>query len=112
MNKFLLPLLALSFLFVVSTAEAQTNRPQCNFRGEVVKLLLNKYKEVPTANGITSTGGMIELFKSKGGDTWTIVLSVPNGPGGKTMSCLIAAGDAWRTFEPTEYPGGEDGQES
>lgn len=89
--KFLLPLLAFSFLFVVSTADAQ--QPQCNERDNVLALLAKKYKEIPIAAGVTNTGGLVEVLTDGNGGTWTIIVTTPQG-----MSCLVAAGEGWRNM--------------
>ncbi len=91
MKKFLLPLLALSFVFVVSTAQAQ---PQCNERDDVLALLAKKYKETPIAAGVTNTGGLVEVLSDEKGGTWTIIVTTPQG-----MSCLVAAGEGWRDMQ-------------
>ena len=59
-------------------------------RAEVVKLLGDKYAEKPMALGLTETGGVIEVFASRDGATWTLVLTTPHG-----LSRLIASGEAW-----------------
>ena len=60
----------------------------------VLDLLANKYKEAPVAAGVTNTGGLVEVLSTGKGDTWTIIITTPKG-----MSCLVAAGEAWREFE-------------
>ena len=100
MNKFLLPLLAFSFLLVTSNvnAQGQQRQLQCNERSQVVSHLSNKYKELPIGAGPTTTGGMLELFNAADGD-WTIIVSMP-APNGKVWSCLVAAGEGWRKLTP------------
>ncbi len=92
--KFFIPFLALLFLFVISTAQAQT-QPQCNERENVLALLAKKYQEIPIAAGVTNTGGLVEVLQDPDGDTWTIIVTTPQG-----MSCLVAAGEGWRTMRP------------
>ncbi len=65
----------------------------CQPRDFVLEHLAKKYQEVPVAIGVTSTGGLVEVLTSANGDTWTIILSMPNG-----QSCLISTGDGWRTL--------------
>ncbi len=59
-------------------------------RDEVVGKLARDHAEQPTAMGLASNGGIIELFTSPLGATWTLVLTMPNG-----SSRLIAAGEGW-----------------
>lgn len=87
-------------LAVFSTAAAaqspsQSQGPnQCNKRDNVLTLLANKYKEAPVAVGVTNTGGLVEVLSTGDGNTWTIIVTTPQG-----MSCLVAAGEGWRAVE-------------
>lgn len=92
MKFFLLPLLALSFLFVASTNAQQ---PQCSERDDVLAALARKYQETPVAAGVTNTGGLVEVLTDRKGGTWTIIVTTPQG-----MSCLVAAGEGWRSMDP------------
>ena len=47
-------------------------------------------KEQATGMGLASTGNMVELFAGKGGTSWTIVVTLPNG-----MSCPVLDGEGW-----------------
>ena len=82
-------------LATVSTAAAAST--QCNTRDNVLDLLANKYKEAPVAAGVTNSGGLVEVLSTGKGDTWTIIITTPKG-----MSCLVAAGEAWRDFDPAK----------
>jgi hypothetical protein len=62
----------------------------CSARGEVVKHLSSEYSESPVAIGLANNGGVVEILSSKAGQSWTIILTMPNG-----VSCLIAAGENW-----------------
>ncbi len=77
-----------------TTAQAQIQAQQCDQRAKVIGHLAQKYKEAPVAIGVTSSGGIVEVLTTGDGHTWTIILSDPNG-----TSCLIAAGEGWRTLE-------------
>lgn len=82
------PILAAAFTALSSAAMAQ---PQCDRRDSVLGHLAEKYREAPVAFGVTSEGRLIEVLSTTGGDTWTIIVSTPDG-----TTCLIAAGEAWR----------------
>ena len=72
---------------MIGPATAQSaNAP----RAEVVKLLGERYAETPSALGLASNGGVIEVFAAKDGSTWTIVLTTPDG-----LSRIVATGEAW-----------------
>ncbi len=74
-------------------AAQQAGRP----RAEVVKVLGDRYAEESVGLGIAQNGGVIELFISKDGTTWTIVLTMPNG-----LSQVIAAGESWIQITPLD----------
>ena len=63
---------------------------KCHSRDAVLGHLAKNYHEQPTALGYSHNGGVVELFKAKDGKTWTIVITLPNGP-----TCLLAAGKDW-----------------
>ncbi len=59
-------------------------------RADVVEQLDAQYAEAQTAVGVTQSGGVVEVFASKDGSTWTLVLTKPDG-----TSRVIAAGETW-----------------
>ena len=75
---------------VASTVMAQ-GQPQCGERDKVLDQLAQKYQEAPVAIGVTTTGGLIEVLTAAKGETWTIIVTTPQG-----MSCMVAAGEGWR----------------
>ena len=54
----------------------------------------DKYREAPVAVGVTHNGGLIEVLSTGEGQTWSIIITSPQG-----MSCLVAAGEGWRMVE-------------
>lgn len=59
-----------------------------------------RYGEVPVSYGPSNAGGLVELLESGPDDpnpTWSIIVTAPNG-----VSCLIAAGEGWRTRKPVD----------
>lgn len=63
-----------------------------NDRKVVVEALAETYAEAPRALGITADGAVLELFTTGDGETWTIVITFPNG-----KSRIIATGEYWIT---------------
>ena len=63
----------------------------CSPRQEVLSQLASKFKETPVAVGLANNGGLLEVLTAGDGETWTIIITMPNG-----MSCLVAAGEAWQ----------------
>ncbi len=92
MRKTITLLAGLAVGLMASTAMGQVQ--QCDQRDRVLGHLARKYHEVPVAAGVTTSGSIIEVLATDDGLTWTIIVSDPNG-----TSCLIAAGEGWRTKE-------------
>lgn len=63
----------------------------CAARGEVVKMLRDRFGESPIAHGIAHTGAVAEVFLGPKG-TWSIVATAPNG-----MSCMVGSGENWQS---------------
>jgi len=59
-------------------------------RADVVEQLGAQYSETQTAIGVTDGGGVIEVFATGDGSTWTLVLTKPDG-----TSRVLAAGETW-----------------
>ncbi len=82
-------LIGAAALLPVQSASAQTLWIE---RHEIVDKLGGQYAEAPVAMGLASNGGVIELFTSADGATWTLVLTMPDG-----LSRIVAAGEGWTT---------------
>ena len=85
---------------VGALAQTQMQAQQCDLRTKVLGHLAQKYHEAPVAIGVTSTGGIVEVLTTDDGETWTIILSSPNG-----TSCLVAAGEGWRSIQFDSHAG-------
>ncbi len=59
-------------------------------RERVVKQLDDRHAETLAAIGVASNGGVIEVFTTRDGSTWTLVMTMPNG-----MSRMVASGASW-----------------
>jgi hypothetical protein len=70
---------------------------QCAPRKAMVEMLAVKYAEMPTAAAITASGALLEVYASKEGATWTILMTAPNG-----LTCLMQAGESWQRRKPAE----------
>lgn len=82
-------------------AVAQTgDAPRCMKRDEVVAALSERYKEAPAAVGVQDKNTVIEIFRSRNGESWTILQSFPDG-----VSCVVAAGTDWMSRDPVELAG-------
>ena len=65
--------------------------PVCGKRKDVVDRLSETYKEVPVGIGLAINGGFMELFAASDGATWTMIITLANGP-----TCLVATGHDWQ----------------
>ncbi|WP_282609430.1 hypothetical protein [Pelagibius sp. Alg239-R121] len=83
--------LAIATTIAATPALAQS---QCDSRDKILATLAKKYSEAPVAVGLTSKGGLVEVLSTGDGNTWTIIMSTPDG-----KSCLVAAGEGWREKE-------------
>jgi hypothetical protein len=77
------------------TTSASAGQPaNCGPRAALLKQLANKYSEAPVAVGLSNSGALVEVLTSERGDTWTILVSKPDG-----TSCLVAAGQEWQALK-------------
>ena len=73
-----------------AAAAEEQDSPVCAPRAQLLDQLSSRFKEVPVAIGLSSSGSLVEVLTSDNGSTWSIMVSQPNG-----SSCLVAAGEAW-----------------
>ena len=83
---------------VPRTAEPST--PPCDFHDRMVDLLAKTYQEAPVAIGVASVGSLVEVLASRGGATWTIIVTAPDG-----QACMVASGEGWRTIDEPKAEG-------
>jgi len=77
-------------ILVLSTAAAEAET--CGKRADLVTALASRHSESPTAIGLASNGGLLEVLTTGDGATWSIILTMPNG-----TSSLMAVGEAWQS---------------
>ncbi|HVO14943.1 MAG TPA: hypothetical protein VMV26_07010 [Alphaproteobacteria bacterium] len=82
--------LAIAPLFAVSAANAVEPRDVCDKRQVMLQTLEHDYGEVEIGFGVTVDGALVELATAKGGTTWTLMRTMPDG-----TTCLVAAGQNW-----------------
>jgi hypothetical protein len=71
-------------------AQSAPGGPACVKRADLIKHLAAKYHEAPAAVGVADNGALLEVFASKSGETWTVMVTMPNG-----ISCMVATGQQW-----------------
>ena len=65
----------------------------CGDREEILARLQQRHEESPTALGLSSDGGVLEVLVSPEGG-WTILITYPKRP-----TCVVAVGEAWQTLQ-------------
>jgi hypothetical protein len=63
----------------------------CGSRDAIIKALKDHYKEKQHAIALAATAGVVELFTSEKGATWTLIVTSHVG-----QTCIAAAGKNWR----------------
>lgn len=62
----------------------------CAPRDDILNHLKSKYNEERRSIGLTSNNTVLEVYASIDGDTWSVVMSYPDG-----TSCVMAVGSAF-----------------
>jgi hypothetical protein len=98
------PLLALSLgigAMILAADAAFAQARNCASHDSVVARLAEGYGETRQAIGIGQNNAVLEVFASLQTRTWTITVTMPNGP-----TCVVAAGEAYQALgEPLPAPG-------
>ncbi len=84
---------ALAVALVVGFRATASAQSLCTTRAQVTKQLDNRYSEAPVAIGLSRNGGVVEVFSTSDGSTWTMIITMPDG-----TSCMMAAGEAWENL--------------
>ena len=91
--RFVVALIALAAILAIPHCAKAQQPPPCRGRADLLSHLAKEYKEAPAVAGLTDNGMMLEVYASKDGETWTAVVTSPQG-----VSCLIATGHDWTQF--------------
>lgn len=102
MSRFVVSALAFAALAVAGSAHAQSS---CADRDSMVATLRADYNESAGGRGLTTGGGVLEIFTSPEG-SWTILLTMP-GIGGNLRACLVAHGESWESLPVSLKPAGK-----
>jgi len=88
-----------NFAFAAERTSAPAPQPErqvqqeCSKRSEVLSNLSDRYHERPIAMGLATNGGVLEVLTSGTGQSWTIIVTMPDG-----VSCMVAAGQSWENL--------------
>lgn len=83
---------------VLATTEAPANTV-CGNRAALLDRVAKEFGETPTAIGLATNGGVVELLPSTNG-SWTLIITFAPGGNSAGRTCLIATGEGWQAKEP------------
>lgn len=86
----------------VTATPADAQDIACGSREEMTERLKRSFGEAQTGLGLVSAARVLEVWSSRETGTWTILMTDPSG-----RSCLVAAGEAWKTVPLTDAVMGE-----
>ena len=87
-------------LAVIQFSLPERAQVPCAPRAELIAILQQRYDERAIGIGVVSTGAVLELWASRKGESWTIVVTLPSG-----QACVLAVGEAWQNLSAS--PRGE-----
>jgi hypothetical protein len=73
----------------------------CAERGKIAERLTAKYSEQLVGGGMQNANGLIEVWTTSTGNTWTILMTRADG-----ISCVMATGTNWYSQDPEVAPAG------
>lgn len=79
-------------------AVAQSN---CLARDDLVRQLKERWEEAPVGRGLQSADQLLEVWASPASGTYTVFVTRADG-----MSCIVATGQNWHSFELAMAPKG------
>ncbi len=82
-------------LLVAGATSGGAQVSNCAPRDIVMARLAQSHSEKPMSLGITASGALLEVLVGPKG-TWTIVVTLPNGP-----TCLVSHGESWQERQPS-----------
>jgi len=104
--------LLVALAVAIPSAAAAAAAP-CAPREVLLRRLAEGYGEAPRALGLTANGALLELLVSPGGRSFSILMTrPPSAERSGQVSCLVAAGEGWRSAAPAEAPAVQRGRES
>lgn len=83
-------LIAVAVLFLLLLVQPAKAAPQCDAAERVLALLVDRYGEQEIGAGTAGGGSRLLIFAHPDGDTWSVVVLLPDG-----RACLVASGADW-----------------
>jgi hypothetical protein len=91
-------------LVAAVAAPAVAGGTYCAERSQIAERLTSGYSEQLVGGGMQSQNGLIEIWTTPAGETWTILMTRPDG-----ISCVMASGTDWYSRQPELIPEGVTG---
>ncbi len=79
------------FFALALLASPALAQPSCGPTPEVAAELLRQFQERRTATGEMQPGGVLVIYATRDGSTWTAIREMPD-----VVSCFLSAGEKWR----------------
>nr|WP_243694357.1 hypothetical protein [Shimia isoporae] len=92
----------MGFGLLILAATHADARGNCADREAVIERLAQRYGETRQAIGLAQQGAVVEVFASEKSGSWTITVTMPNGP-----TCLVASGQAYEELAEALPPKGD-----
>jgi|ETNvirnome_2_300_1030623.scaffolds.fasta_scaffold00235_11 hypothetical protein len=89
----LLTIITVIICCIALTASAQVSR------SDLVKAMEERHGERPAAWGLTSTGAVLEVFKTHDGANWTLIVTTTDGTSG-----ILGSGTNWTQTPFKRFP--------
>lgn len=80
-------------------AEAQASRVCVPQAAALAQQLGQQYGEKLTAAGVDAGGGLVQVYSNTESGTWTIAITIANGP-----TCIVSSGEGWAHEQTAELP--------
>lgn len=80
----------LLLMSTLAMAQSPSDPTGLTTRSEIADYLGRSFNEEPVAGGVAADGTFLEVFTSPDGESWTIILTRPDGD-----SQVVAAGEFW-----------------
>lgn len=81
------------------SAEAQAGRVCLPQAAALAQQLGQQYGETLSAAGVAAGGGLMQVYSNAESGTWTIAVTIPNGP-----TCIVSSGEGWAHERTAELP--------
>ena len=80
-------------LGIAATLSPANAQVVCAERAHVLEHLGKKFSESPVAMGMAANGGVMEVLSTDDGNTWTVVITMPDG-----KTCMLLSGENWEAL--------------